>query len=443
MAAEAHDNENEDFNTPHLPERYHLTVKAKKRQRLKKQVLMAGAAVIVIALMYFLLSWAAGGLFSGMQASSPVTATGSVQSAEDASGAATMNSTGNTTPAFRQGAALTPPLPAGVIAPDAAVAALQAGYPAADYTIIEMDLTQSHGRPLYRFDIEPSSGSSSLSPIFVDAATGSFYSPGEETAGIPRDNAEQRARAAFPALGAERCTLTFTTNNNGQKLWEYSLHRGSHILATGTLDAETGEMIASARVIQPENRPAVPVLDTERALAVADRYIIDKNGGQLPLNMSRSYYEPAASSSGIVAGQYVFVYERMFQDIPTDVDGFIVTVDAVTGEVTGYTRQWTTPEHAFSASAQPDIIRREATFAVLQKAKEQYPEYVGGLRIISADIRWKNEVPYGTVPRPGTIPLAWKVIFDDEVIRADASAQPAVAWVDAQSGEFLAFEYRH
>jgi hypothetical protein len=91
----------------------------------------------------------------------------------------------------------------------------------------------------------------------------------------------------------------------------------------------------------------------------------------------------------------------------------------------------------------PDVIRREATFAVMQKAREQFPADVAGLRIRSAEIRWKNKVPYGTVPRPGTIPLAWKVVFDDAVIRANASAEPAVAWVDVQSGDFISFEYRH
>jgi hypothetical protein len=443
MAAEARADDNEEFDTPHLPERYHQTVKAKKRQRLKKHIMMACAAVLIITLMYLLLSWVAGGLFSSISAQSPGLATGSMQSPETASGTPLSNSSENSTPSFRQGAGLNPPLPPGVIALDAAVAACRTGYPAADFTITGADLARSPGHPLYKFEIRPSTGSGTASTIFLDATTGLFYSPGEETAVIPRDDAEQRARAAFPSPAPDRCLLTFTTSDNGQKLWKYSLYKGSSITATGTMDADSGEMIAYTEAIPPASRPAVPTLTAVQAQGIAERYIIDQNAGQLPLTLSNSWYEPVASPSGSVAGQYGYVYVRTFQDIPADVDGFTVMVDGVSGEVVGYSRQWTTPEYAFSAATQPDIVRREATFAVLQKAKEKFPDTIGGLQIVSADMRWMNNVPYGTVPRPGSVPLAWKVVFDDEIIRANTSAQPAVAWVDGQSGEFLAFEYEH
>jgi hypothetical protein len=65
MAEENFEDDNDDFNTPHLPERYHQTVRAKKQQRLKKRILMAVAAIIVIVVLYSLISWAAGGLLQG------------------------------------------------------------------------------------------------------------------------------------------------------------------------------------------------------------------------------------------------------------------------------------------------------------------------------------------------------------------------------------------
>jgi hypothetical protein len=159
--------------------------------------------------------------------------------------------------------------------------------------------------------------------------------------------------------------------------------------------------------------------------------------------MSEYRYEPIPAPAGTVAGRHVFVFERTFQDYPADTDGFTVMVDAATGEVIGYSQQWTTPEHAFFAVTEPEIIRREATFAVMQRAKEEYPDAVAGLRIISAEIRWKNKVPYGTIPRPGTIPLGWKVVFDDDFIRGNTTATPGVAWIDVQSGDFISFDYRH
>lgn len=298
MAADTFEDD-EDFNTPHLPERYHQIVRAKKQQRLKKRILMAVAAIIVIVVLYSLMSWAAGGLLSGMGSPSP--------------------------------AAQEPP------------------------------------------------------------AT----SPSVTTQPVPATTA--------PSV---------------------------------TLGAATTATIPQGVV------PITPAINAERAREIADTYVIEQNHGSLPLNMSHSSYGPAASSTGSGAGQYTFVYERTYQDIPTDVDGFTVIVDAGTGEVIGYTHQWTTPEHAFLSATQVDIVRHEATFAVLQKAREIYPDQTDSIRIISADLRWMNDIPQGTVPRPGSIPVAWKVLFNDDVMR-QSSAQPAVAWVDAHSGEFLAFEYRH
>lgn len=296
MAAENFDDENEDFNTPHLPERYHQAVRAKKQERLKKRILMAVAAIIVIAILYSLISWAAGGLLSGMGSPSPA-------------------------------------------APE--------------------------------------------SPI--------------------------------PTPFAPTASVTATTTPPVTPI-------------TGTT--------------QKDSTPIAPVINAERAREIADSYVIGQNHGSLPLNMSRSWLGPAASSKGSGSGQYTFIYERTYQEIPTDVDGFTVVVDAGSGDVIDYTRQWTTPEHAFLAATQVDVVRHEATFAVLQRARESYPDQADSLRIISADLRWMNNIASGTVPRPGSIPLAWKVLFNDEIIR-QSSAEPAVAWVDAHTGEMITFEYRH
>ncbi|MCK9580173.1 MAG: hypothetical protein M0Q92_06950 [Methanoregula sp.] len=299
MAADEYNDENDDFDTPHLPERYHQIVRAKKRQRLKKHILMAGVGILIIVIMYLLMSWAAGGLISSI-----------------------------------------PP--------------------------------QSTTSP----DIRP-----------VDTVV-----PSQTTQ--PAQNIDVNTTPAF---------------------------------ASGT----------------DINRPTVPVIDSARAQKIAEQYIIEQNSGQLPLKMSRSEYEQIALPSGTVAGQYIIEYERIYQDYPTDVDGFTVIVDAVSGEVVEYTHQWTTQEYAFSTYSQLGVTRLEATFAVMQKAKEQYPDDIDTLQIRSADIRWKNNVPDGTVPRPGSIPLAWKVVFDDDTIRTSASAKPGVAWVDVQTGEFIAFDYQH
>ena len=42
-------------------------------------------------------------------------------------------------------------------------------------------------------------------------------------------------------------------------------------------------------------------------------------------------------------------------------------------------------------------------------------------------------------PRPGSIPMAWKVKFTDGII--GPKEVPALGWVDVQTGEILDFYY--
>jgi hypothetical protein len=130
-------------------------------------------------------------------------------------------------------------------------------------------------------------------------------------------------------------------------------------------------------------------------------------------------------------------------DIPCDYDGFTVSVDSVTGEITEYDRRWNSPDNAFSVAVDPLVKRYEALYIIQQRAKETFPESATGLRIISADIRWKDTLPPGIMPRPGTIPISWKIQFDDDMIRAEQWPVPATGWIDARTGEILDFYYRH
>jgi hypothetical protein len=90
----------------------------------------------------------------------------------------------------------------------------------------------------------------------------------------------------------------------------------------------------------------------------------------------------------------------------------------------------------------PLVTRSGATFAILKKAQESYPAS-NGLSIISAEIRWKDHPSQGSIPRPGSIPLAWKVLFTDEIIRGKQPLEPAVGWVDTQTGTILDINYQH
>ncbi|HEX3001868.1 MAG TPA: hypothetical protein VHN82_05815, partial [Methanoregula sp.] len=76
-------------------------------------------------------------------------------------------------------------------------------------------------------------------------------------------------------------------------------------------------------------------------------------------------------------------------------------------------------------------------------ARTIFPDPVESIRIVSSEMRWNNRHGPGVSQRPGTVPLAWKISFDDEVIRSNTSPSRAVAWVDIQTGNVTAMEYRH
>jgi len=159
--------------------------------------------------------------------------------------------------------------------------------------------------------------------------------------------------------------------------------------------------------------------------------------------MSDARYEPLGFPDESVAGLYVFVYNRIVQDIPCDDDGFTISVDSVTGEITEYNRRWNSPDNAFSVAVDPLVKRYEAIYLVQQKAQEIFPESVSGLRIISAEIRWKDMHQPGSMPRPGSISISWKVQFDDDIIRTQQRPVPATGWIDARTGKILDFYYQH
>jgi hypothetical protein len=213
-------------------------------------------------------------------------------------------------------------------------------------------------------------------------------------------------------------------------------------LLTGSFDAETGQLTSFTRIISLAERPDNAIIDNTSAKKIAERYISDRSG-PVSIGLATEQYSHLDISSSPVAGTWIFVFNRIVQDYPCDVDGFTIAVDSVSGEVTSYERRWSAPDYAFIVAPEPLELKREATYTVLRKAQDTYPGLASGVRVISADIRWNDGHPAGTVPRPASILLGWKVVFDDDLIRKMPTPIPAVAWVDVQSGSLISFEYNH
>ena len=432
----------DDPDATYLPERYWQQIRAKKQRRIYKKLLTAGIVIAVFIVAFFLLI----GMLPVPQLSTPLKSpvTPSPVKGEQ-NPAFVVNVTAAVTPGYKPGTGISALHSPDMLSLDNAVSFLRIDFPAETYTLISVNLTDQYsGHMLYEFIIQPVERSITGTPftVFDDAVTGESYTPGQENARITMGQAQDLARKAFPGIRSDQIRVRYSAGPDSGRTWNFRFVKDTTPILTGTMDAETGLISSFTQTIQNVGRAVEPVLDMTAAQKIADGYIFGHNG-PVAINMSEGRYFPLGSPSDPVAGHYVFIYNRIVNNIPCEDDGFIVGVDSATGEITAYERHWNSPDNAFSVTSEPLVLKREATFAVLQRATETYPELASGLRIVSAEIKWKDQHPYGFIPRPGSIPLAWKVTFDDDIIRANSSAKPAIAWVDAQTGGILDFEYRH
>jgi len=392
--------DSDEFNEPYLPARYKEVIRKKKQRRLLNKIGMIALAVVAVVVVYILLS----GFFTGSP--QPVTS-----------------------PPLSPSPSATP-LPAAVITTTPALTAVKTSIPPTRITAMLSEDTSvtTTGTP------EP----------ILTARAGTYVTPtGDNSPKITEKQATVIALAAFNDLPAGEMTAELSTSPDFGQVWKYTLRAGTTTEASGLLDADTGAIVTFNRTIYPGGRPQNPVLTSGNARQIADSTISSRNNGILSINMTDSRYVPLVTQSGNVAGSYRFIYSRVVQDYPCDADGFIVSVDAVSGAITEFVQRWQTPDNAFMLAEDLMVPRYDATYTVQARAKSLYPSSISGLRIISADVRWKDLHDPATIPRPSTIPLAWKIVFDDEIIRAKADPTPAVGWVDAQSGELLEITYQH
>jgi hypothetical protein len=430
-----------DPDAPYLPERYKQQVQAKKQRRIYKKMVTAGMVIVVFVVAALLLINIIPVPSPLNLLTSPVTP---VPTLHEQTPAPVVNVTVAVTPAYAMGTGISALHSPDVISLNKAISLLSEEYPAETYTLISANLTDRYsGLLLYEFTIQPANRSATGTPftVFNNAITGEPYTQGQENARITAKQAQDMVKKAFPSLKPDQVMVRYSASTDSGRMWSFVVVKGASRALTGTMDAESGLISSFTQTMPVLGRPAEPVLDKPAAQKIAARYISDHNG-PVAVNMTGGQYFPLGIPSDPIAGPYVFIFSRVVKEIPCNEDGFTVGVDSVTGEITAYNRHWSAPDNAFSVASDPLVLKREASFAVLQRAREMYPESVSGLRVISTEIRWKDSSS-GVTPRPGSIPLAWKVTFDDDIIRANRSAQPAIAWVDAQTGSIMDFQYKH
>ena len=387
-------NDSDEFNEPYLPARYREIVRKKKQRRFVKKIGMITAAVIAVVVVYILLT----GILSG----SPQ------------------------------------PAPSPTLTPSPAITPLQITV-AATTVATTLPTATPAGTGV------PTTGTTTAVPEPIQTASANTYvtPEGDTSPKITEKEAKNIALTAFPALPTGDMMVELATSPDFGQVWKYTLSAGTTTEASGLLDAETGTVVTFNRTILPGGRSQNPALTMGDARQIADSTVNSRNNGILSINMSDSRYVPLPASGGNVAGNYRFIYNRLVQDHPCDADGFIVSVDAISGAITEYMQRWQTPENAFMTAEDAMVPRSDAVYTVMTRAKTMYPASVSTIHILSADIRWKDLHDPATIPRPSTIPLAWKIVFDDDTLRSHPNLAPGIGWVDAYTGEIVGFEYRH
>jgi hypothetical protein len=436
--------ENDDpFQEPHLPERYRQKVRENRKRRLKKRIGLFALLIAVIALALVL----AVGFLPHGQPQAAVTPI-PVESAPVPASTATSPSPAMTaipTPEYTIGPGVPVVSAGGSLTLADAAAALGNYYPADRYAIHSVNYSTVAGHRLFGFTLLSSDTTAGEAPVvvFIDAATGRPWTAGQDAAAITEDQATAIVTSAFPDVPAPSVTSWYHDTPGTGTAWNIVLSSGNSTRLAASVDATSGDIIAFTRIVPHAGRQPDPVVSPDAAETIATRYISDHNGGELPLNRTASRYEGWGTPSDPAAGQYVLSYEREYLDYPVDTDYIWVAVDSVDGQVIGYGKRWTTRNYAFSQTIEPLVAGRDATFSVMQAAKERYPDSVESVRIISTGIRWNNRNAAGTSQRPGSVPLEWKVVFDDAAIRTDPLLAAGTGWVDIQTGNVTALDYRH
>lgn len=451
-----------DGNRPYLPERYRQKVRVKQQRRMMVKVLSGVLAIAAIAVVVW---YALGTLETGLPAApvspgpvvenltvaitppvqqapatTPATATETVTPVPVAPLVATVQSMGYP---VAPGVPVEPAT--GLLSLKEAEAALREYYPAGAFTITGVNYSAGPERPLFGFSLrsERSCFGKEEPVVFIDAATGTPWAAGQETAVFPREKVKGLVLSAFPEAASGTAKAWYHNSPVTGGLWMFTLASGNMTLVSGSVDATSGEILTFKKNIPDSGRPSDPGQTQERAQSIAAKYISDHNGGTPSLGLTSARYQVWGTPSVPAAGEYLFSWERRYLDHPVDTDGMCAAVDAVTGDVVAYEKQWTTPDYAFAEAADPTVAQHEATYAVMEAAKAVYPDTVESIRIISADVRWNNRHGPDTAQRPGTVPLQWKIVFDDDTIRNNASLPEGTGWVDVQTGNVTTMEYRH
>lgn len=257
----------------------------------------------------------------------------------------------------------------------------------------------------------------------------------QPVSGIDAKEAENIALALFPNVTVDRTNVQITDYGDGP-FYECEIRTQDEKKIQVWIDQATGDLLGFFAGSQMMGRPAEPVLSMDEARKIARAYVDEKSGGANLTLTSESYHTFSGGSGGTVADGYSFRYNRLIRGVPCISDGFSISVDAVTGDVRRYSKQWKTDEDLCTADTVPSVSEESAKDAARTYLKETWGD-LPGLAVHTADLRWYD----GKTGSTDAVPLVWVVRFDDDHYRSLEFPDNATAYVDAHTGEIAYCSY--
>ncbi|MDD1694793.1 MAG: hypothetical protein LUQ71_08730, partial [Methanoregula sp.] len=286
----------DDFK-PYLPERYKQKVRVKQHRRLVRKIVSAAVIIVaIVAVIWFIAAFS--GISQQTVPTSPPAPPVTPAQADVTSSITQQSPAATPTPA--PDSVTIPPTPAATvtsstaysIAPDvsvesvngslsllAAEAALRNYYPTETYTISSVNYSEGSSRSLFGFTIrsEGTPAEREAFIVFIDAVTGTPWAAGQETAAFPQEKVKGIVASTISDTGTGAVRVWYHDSLEKGGVWRFILTSGNMTLATGSVDAETGELLAFTRNIPSSGRAADPAILQERAQSIASKYVSDKN----------------------------------------------------------------------------------------------------------------------------------------------------------------------
>jgi len=264
------------------------------------------------------------------------------------------------------------------------------------------------------------------------------------TPGIDAQEAEKKAEkvalALFPDVKIDRTTVELI-DNEGDFSYICEIQTQDEKEIGVQIDPATGDLIEfSTGWPRMMGRSTEPLVSMDDARETAQAYVDEKSGGADLTQPSEQYNPFSSGAFGTVAGRYSFNYDRLIRGVPCDSDSYSISVDAVTGEVCRYWKQWKTDEALCTADTVPSVSGDDAKDAVRAYLKETWGD-LPSLEIHTADLVWYDAPYFMKIRGTDPIPLVWEVRFDDDHYRSLTYPRMADAFVDAHTGEVLRSSY--